>query len=127
MLQIIDGKKISAEIKDELKAEVARLAEEGRSVCLAVIQVGNDPASTIYVNNKKKACAYIGIESLSYELPEGIEDVRTLIASFVHAEVERCNQKDTERPLLALSNAEEIEQKAGTGSLSTPSMVLFFL
>ncbi len=70
MHQIIDGKKISAEIKDELKAEVARLAEEGRSVCLAVIQVGNDPASTIYVNNKKKACAYIGIESLSYELPE---------------------------------------------------------
>ncbi len=37
---------------------------------LAVIQVGTDPASSVYVNNKKKACAYIGIGSLSYELPE---------------------------------------------------------
>ncbi len=70
MPQLIDGKKISAEIKDELKAKVQRMQEGGVSVCLAVIQVGNDPASSIYVNNKKKACAYIGIESLAYELPE---------------------------------------------------------
>ena len=70
MPQLIDGKKISAEIKDELKAKVQRMKEGGVSVCLAVIQVGNDPASSIYVNNKKKACAYIGIESLAYELPE---------------------------------------------------------
>lgn len=70
MPQLIDGKKISTEIKDELKDKVSRLKEEGKTVCLAVIQVGKDPASTIYVNNKKKACAYVGIESLSYELPE---------------------------------------------------------
>ena len=70
MPQIIDGKKISQQIKDELKAEVTRLAEMGRHACLAVVQVGNDPASSVYVNNKKKACAYIGIESESYELPE---------------------------------------------------------
>ncbi|MDO4311899.1 MAG: bifunctional methylenetetrahydrofolate dehydrogenase/methenyltetrahydrofolate cyclohydrolase FolD [Eubacteriales bacterium] len=70
MPQLIDGKKISTEIKDELKEKVSRLKEEGKTVCLAVIQVGKDPASTIYVNNKKKACAYVGIESLSYELPE---------------------------------------------------------
>ena len=71
MPQIIDGKAISAEIKDELREKVERLkAEEGISICLAVIQVGSDPASTVYVGNKKKACAYIGIESLSYELPE---------------------------------------------------------
>lgn len=70
MYQIIDGKKISAEIKDELKAKVAELKAEGKNVALAVIQVGNDAASTVYVGNKKKACAYIGIESLSYELPE---------------------------------------------------------
>lgn len=70
MPQLIDGKKISAEIKDELKVKVQKLKEGGKSVCLAVIQVGNDPASSIYVNNKKKACAYIGIESLAYELPE---------------------------------------------------------
>lgn len=70
MPQIINGKEISQQIKDELKAEVTRLAEMGRHACLAVVQVGNDPASSVYVNNKKKACAYIGIESGSYELPE---------------------------------------------------------
>ena len=66
----IDGKKISSDIKEELKEQVKQLKEEGVSVCLAVIQVGNDPASSVYVNNKKKACAYIGIESQAYELPE---------------------------------------------------------
>ncbi|MDD7147846.1 MAG: bifunctional methylenetetrahydrofolate dehydrogenase/methenyltetrahydrofolate cyclohydrolase FolD [Lachnospiraceae bacterium] len=70
MYHIIDGKKISQEIKDELKEKVAGLKEQGKNVALAVIQVGNDPASSVYVNNKKKACAYIGIESLAYELPE---------------------------------------------------------
>lgn len=70
MYQIVDGKKISQEIKDELKEKVAAMAKEGKKVALAVIQVGNDPASSVYVRNKKKACEYIGIESLSYELPE---------------------------------------------------------
>lgn len=82
MPQIIDGKAISAQIKDELKEKVARMKEEGKQVCLAVIQVGNDPASSVYVGNKKKACAYIGIESLSYELPEETtqEELLSLIA-----------------------------------------------
>lgn len=70
MYQIVDGKKISQEIKDELKEKVAAMAKEGKKVALAVIQVGNDSASSVYVRNKKKACEYIGIESLSYELPE---------------------------------------------------------
>lgn len=70
MANIIDGKQISKDIKEELKEEVASLAAQGRKCCLAVIQVGNDPASSVYVGNKKKACAYIGIESLAYELPE---------------------------------------------------------
>lgn len=70
MPQIIDGKAISAQIKDEVKEKVSQLKEQGISVCLAVIQVGNDPASSVYVGNKKKACAYVGIESLSYELAE---------------------------------------------------------
>lgn len=70
MAKIIDGKKISAEIKEELKTEVAAYAAQGKTCALAVIQVGADPASSVYVRNKKKACAYIGIESLSYELPE---------------------------------------------------------
>lgn len=74
----IDGKAISTQIKDELKEEVAALKEQGICPCLAVIQVGNDPASSVYVNNKKKACAYIGIESLSYEVDETISQEELL-------------------------------------------------
>lgn len=70
MAMIIDGKKISDEIKDELKLRVEKLREEGRLPSLAVVLVGDDPASKVYVANKKKACEYIGIKSLSYELPE---------------------------------------------------------
>ena len=70
MAQLIDGKLISQQIKDELKEEVAQFKAEGIDICLAVIQVGNDPASSVYVRNKKKACAYIGVESRSYELSE---------------------------------------------------------
>lgn len=70
MAIIIDGKRISQEIKDELKDKVEALKAVGKKAALAVVQVGNDPASCVYVNNKKKACAYIGIESLSYELEE---------------------------------------------------------
>lgn len=78
MAVLIDGKAISTQIKDELKEEVAQLKEQGICPCLAVIQVGNDPASSVYVNNKKKACAYIGIESLSYELEETISQQELL-------------------------------------------------
>lgn len=70
MAQVIDGKAISAQIKEELKEKVAKLKEEGTEVTLAVIQVGDNPASTVYVRNKKKGCEYVGIHSLSYELPE---------------------------------------------------------
>mgnify|MGYP001151323359 CR=1 FL=1 len=70
MYTIIDGKKISQEIKDELREKVAAMKEQGIERCLAVIQVGADPASSVYVRNKKKACEYVGIRSLSYELPE---------------------------------------------------------
>ena len=70
MANIIDGKKISAELKQELKEKVAQYKEQGIEICLAVIQVGNDKASSVYVGNKKKACEFVGIKSLSYELPE---------------------------------------------------------
>lgn len=70
MAKRIDGKAIAAQIKDECKAKVAQMKAEGTEVTLAVIQVGKDPASTVYVGNKKKACEYIGIRSLAYELPE---------------------------------------------------------
>ena len=70
MAQLIDGKRISQEIKDELKIEVQKMEEQGISVCQAVVQVGKDPASTVYDRTKKKDCAYVGIESRAYELPE---------------------------------------------------------
>lgn len=70
MAQIIDGKLISDQIKAELREKVAKYKEEGREITLAVIQVGNDPASSVYVGNKKKACENIGIRSLAFEMPE---------------------------------------------------------
>lgn len=70
MSKIIDGKGISATIKEELKLKVEEYKLKGISITLAVIQVGGDIASSVYVNNKKKACAYVGIHSLSYELDE---------------------------------------------------------
>ncbi len=82
MTQTIDGKRISQEIKDELKERVTALAGEGKEAALAVIQVGDDAASAVYVSNKKKACAYIGIKSVSYELPAETaeEELLALIA-----------------------------------------------
>ena len=78
MAKLIDGKLISTQIKEELKEEVTKLKEEGIVPCLAVVQVGKDPASSVYVNNKKKACAFIGIESLSYELDETVAEEELL-------------------------------------------------
>lgn len=70
MYQILDGKKVSQRVKDELKDKVEKLKNEGINPGLAVIIVGNDSASRVYVNNKKKACEYIGIRSEEYALPE---------------------------------------------------------
>ena len=70
MAQIIDGKKIAAEIRAELAKEIEELKKEGLHPGLAVILVGDDPASRVYVNNKKKACAEIGIYSREYALPK---------------------------------------------------------
>ncbi len=78
MAYIIDGKAISKQIKDELREEVIGLKERGILPCLAVIQVGNDPASSVYVSNKKKACEYIGIGSLAFEVEESISEMELL-------------------------------------------------
>lgn len=78
MTQIIDGKQISKQIKDELKDKVSKYKAEGTQISMAVIMVGNDPASAVYVNNKKKACEYIGIRSLSYELSEETTETELL-------------------------------------------------
>ncbi len=81
MAKIIDGKKISAAVRDSVKAEVAALGEKGIKTCLAVIIVGDDPASKIYVANKEKACEYTGIESRKFALPAKttMEELLTLI------------------------------------------------
>ena len=70
MYKLIDGKVISAAVKERVKNEVAVLKEQGITTGLAVIIVGEDPASKVYVNNKKKACEALGIISEEYALPE---------------------------------------------------------
>ena len=81
MAKIIDGKIISASVKERVKAEVSALKEKGITVGLAVIIVGEDPASKVYVSNKKKACENLGIISEEYALPESTtnEELLTLI------------------------------------------------
>ena len=70
MAEIISGKVVSAAKREEIKERVAKLNEQGKQVGLAVIIVGNNSASRVYVNNKKKACAEVGINSFEYALPE---------------------------------------------------------
>lgn len=91
---IIDGKKISTEIKDECKEKVALYKEKGIEICMAVIQVGFDPASSVYVNNKKKACEYIGIKSLSYHLEESTTEEELLEL------IDKLNKDDAVRGIL---------------------------
>ncbi len=68
---LVDGKEIAAKIKESLKAEVAAFqCDTGKKVCLAVIKVGNNPASEVYVRNKLRACESVGIQSLPVNLPE---------------------------------------------------------
>lgn len=93
-MELIDGKKISAEIKDELKAEVEELKKQGKEACLAVVLVGDDPASAVYVKNKKKACEYIGVKSLSYELPASTSETELLEL------IDRLNKDDSVNGIL---------------------------
>ena len=74
----IDGKAISDQIKAEAAWEAQKLQRQGIVPCLAVILVGEDPASMVYVNNKKKACEAVGILSRSYVLPADTEEKELL-------------------------------------------------
>lgn len=69
MFKLINGKEISLSVKERVAEEVKDLKKNGIEPCLAVILVGDDPASKVYVNNKKKACEFCGIRSLEYILP----------------------------------------------------------
>lgn len=113
MPQIINGKEISTQIKDELKQKVSELKEKGICLCLAVIQVGNDPASSVYVGNKKKACEYIGIESLSYELPEDVTQKE--LVSLIESLNER---EDVNGILVQLPLPEHIDEDAVIRSIT---------
>ncbi len=70
MAKIIDGKAVSAAVKHRVKEECDRLKAKGVTPGLAVVIVGDDPASRVYVNNKKKACELVGFHSEEYALPE---------------------------------------------------------
>lgn len=76
--QLIDGKLISAEIKAEAAEEAAALKEKGIEPCLAVVLVGDNSASKVYVSNKEKACAAVGIKSVSHVLPEATTEEELL-------------------------------------------------
>lgn len=106
-MQIIDGKAISAKTKEELKKEVAALKEKGVSTGLAVIIVGDDPASRVYVNNKKKACEMLGIYSEEYALP-GDTDMPSLLGL-----IEELNsRKDINGILCQLPLPKHLDEKA---------------
>ncbi len=84
MAELLDGKALSAEIKENLKVKVAEFENNyGRKIALAVILVGENPASCVYVKNKIKAAEFVGIKSLSFTLPENSseEDVENVVKS----------------------------------------------
>lgn len=113
MAQLIDGKKIATQIKEELKGKVAALKAAGTEVTLAVIQVGNDPASSVYVGNKKKACEYIGIRSLAYELSEETTEIELLEL------IEELNQrKDVNGILVQLPLPKHIDEEKILNTIS---------
>ncbi len=110
---IIDGKAISQQIKDELKDKTALLKEKGIEVTLAVILVGEDPASQVYVRNKKKACEYIGYRSLSYELPADTTQEKLLEL------IDELNKRnDVDGILVQMPLPEQINEKAVIDAIS---------
>ena len=88
MAKILDGKIVSQRIKDEVRAEMENLTKKGIKIGLAVVIVGDTPASRVYVNNKKKACEYVGFESFEYALSENTTEDELL------ALVEKLNNDD---------------------------------
>lgn len=77
-MMLLDGKKLAQEIKNELRERVTRMAETGIETCLAVVLVGDNPASHTYVNMKEKDCHELGIKSLRYDLPSDTDEATLL-------------------------------------------------
>lgn len=113
MAVILDGKAVSAKVKEEVKEEVEALKKQGVSVGLAVIIVGNNPASRTYVNNKKKACEAAGIVSEEYALPEEATQEELL------ALVRELNQKDSINGILCqLPLPKHLDEEAVIAAIS---------
>lgn len=113
MYNIIDGKLVSQSVKDSVKAEVEVLKSKGIDVTLAVIIVGDDPASRVYVNNKKKACEYVGFKSLEYALPADTTQQELM------ALVEELNNRDDVNGILCqLPLPKHLDEKAVIEAIS---------
>lgn len=113
MAKILDGKAVSAAVKQEVKAQVTALKEQGISVGLAVIIVGDNPASRTYVNNKKKACAEAGIVSEEYALPENTTQEELLDL------IDTLNKKDSIHGILCqLPLPKHLDEKAVIAAIS---------
>lgn len=107
-MQIIDGKKVSAEVKEQVRIETQQLKDNyGITPGLAVVIVGDDPASRVYVNNKKKACEAVGFKSEEYALPA--ETTQDELMKLVD---ELNNNKDINGILVQLPLPKHLDDKA---------------
>lgn len=107
MVQLIDGKLVSQSVKDRIRDKAVILKEQGKEITLAVIIVGDDPASRVYVNNKKKACEYVGFRSLEYALPA--ETTQEELIGLIN---ELNNREDVNGILCQLPVPKHIDDKA---------------
>ena len=114
MAQLIDGKAVSAAVKAEVAEETAKLRDEkGLKVGLAVVIVGSDPASRVYVNNKKKACEAVGFQSFEYALDESTTQEQLLDLVNVLNRDDRVNGILVQLPL-----PKHIDEKAVINAIS---------
>ncbi len=113
MYTLIDGKLVSQAVKDRVKLEAASITEAGGKITLAVIIVGDDPASRVYVNNKKKACEYVGFESIEYALPETVSQAELISL------IEELNRREDVNGILCqLPLPKHIDKSAVISSIS---------
>ena len=113
MAKIIDGKAVSAAVKEDVKKEVEALKANGVEVGLAVVIVGNNPASRVYVNNKKKACEAVGFKSFEYALDENTTQEQLLDLVNVLNRDDRVNGILVQLPL-----PKHIDEKAVINAIS---------
>ena len=106
-MRLLNGKELSNKIKDELRAEVQQM---NQNISLAVIQVGEDPASSVYVKNKEKACEYVGIESKLIKLPESTTE--DILIDIIHElnNIDEVNGILVQLPLPSHINEQKIVQ-----------------